>query len=239
MNMIVFTEAELNQGLPKSDRRVEHIRKILKKEIGDSLCAGIANGPVGTALIESYDGRVMRFAFTAESESAKLRPMALILGCPRPIQAVRILKDLASVGISEIIVSGTELGEKSYLQSDFYKNKEFERPLLEGAEQAGNPRLPIVTTSWTLERAVKSMGNKYPERIAFDPYKASSSFGRLQIESSSLLLAIGSERGWTDNELNLLTASGFRIATLGDRILKTETAAIVACSIALSKLGYL
>jgi RsmE family RNA methyltransferase len=52
------------------------------------------------------------------------------------------------------------------------------------------------------------------------------------------VLAIGSERGWTPAELDLLAARGFSFASLGDRILKTETAAVTAVAIALSKLGY-
>jgi RsmE family RNA methyltransferase len=53
------------------------------------------------------------------------------------------------------------------------------------------------------------------------------------------MLAIGTERGWTEKEMKLFSDFGFNAATLGDRILKTETAAIAAVSVILSGLNYL
>ena len=52
-----------------------------------------------------------------------------------------------------------------------------------------------------------------------------------------LTLAIGSERGWTEGEVDLLEERGFRMAGLGRRILKTETAAVAAVALLLARLG--
>ncbi|OHD27404.1 MAG: hypothetical protein A2Y38_02530 [Spirochaetes bacterium GWB1_59_5] len=256
MNMLFLDPLEIGAPLPRSDERVKHIRKVLKKAPGDELAAGTPDGMLGTARIEAYDGNAMSFSFRPEREAPPLRPIVLLLGFPRPIQANRILKDLASLGVGHIILSGTELGEKSYFQSDFFKNREFRAALIEGAEQAANPRLPIVDTAWTLGRALERLDAlESPDesnlaakrgirdtRWAFDPYRASAAFGAVALPGAAygapLALAIGSERGWTPAELDLLAARGFSFATLGDRILKTETAAITAVAIALSKLGF-
>ena len=45
---------------------------------------------------------------------------------------------------------------------------------------------------------------------------------------SALTLAIGPEGGWTDEEFASATAAGFREASLGKLILRTETAVIAA-----------
>jgi 16S rRNA (uracil1498-N3)-methyltransferase len=50
----------------------------------------------------------------------------------------------------------------------------------------------------------------------------------------SLTLAIGPEGGWTDDELQLFTSSHWIAASLGDTILRAETAAIAALAIARS-----
>ncbi len=44
----------------------------------------------------------------------------------RPIVARRIIKELASIGIYEIIFFNTELTEKSYLNSKIFKNNDYE-----------------------------------------------------------------------------------------------------------------
>lgn len=250
MNMLFLDPHDIGSPLPRSDERVRHVLKVLKKGTGDELEAGTPDGLVGMARIEAYDGERMAFSFRPEREAPPLRPITLLLGFPRPIQANRILKDLSSLGVGRIVLSGTELGEKSYFQSDFFKNREFRAALIEGAMQAGNPRLPVVDTAWTLPRALDAVGlppasdaSTTGRPWAFDPYRAKLPFGAATLPAASdaapLTLAIGSERGWTPAELDLLADRGFSFASLGDRILKTETAAVVAVSLALGKLGYI
>jgi 16S rRNA (uracil1498-N3)-methyltransferase len=287
MNMLVLDESEPGRPLPRSDRRVQHIVRILKKQAGDELLTGIADdgqgplaGQVGTAHLDSWDGQHLVLSFRPDKPAPPLHPLTILLGFPRPIQANRILKDLASLGVARIILSGTELGEKSYFQSDFFKNREFRTALLEGAEQAASPRLPTVETAWTLSRALKLLDEPclpgtsvqsstttsrevqaQPEasalaRWALDPYRQEGPLGTVlsadtvlaknivptddrnpRLDAPSLVLALGSERGWTPAELDLLGTAGFRFAGLGERILKTETAAVAATAVALAQLG--
>jgi RsmE family RNA methyltransferase len=42
---------------------------------------------------------------------------------------------------------------------------------------------------------------------------------------SRIVYAVGSERGFTESELAVLGESGFRFVSLGERVLRTETAA--------------
>ena len=53
----------------------------------------------------------------------------------------------------------------------------------------------------------------------------------------TVVAAIGSERGWTDRERAFLVEKGFTLCSMGNRILRTESATTVAGSIILSKLG--
>lgn len=53
----------------------------------------------------------------------------------------------------------------------------------------------------------------------------------------SVSLAIGPEGGWTNDELQLFHASGWVLASLGESILRAETAAIAATAIVLSELS--
>lgn len=251
MNMLVLESHDEDQTLPRTDRRYVHITRILKKGPGDELLAGCVGGMVGTALIEADDGSALRLRFRPEREAPALLPLVALLGFPRPIQAGRIVKDLTSLGISRIALSGSELGEKSYFQSDFFKNKEYRSALVEGAEQAANPRLPEVETFWTLRRALDGLGERYPTalRICLDPYRAELGLGELIAEgarrdgrvdaASPLIVAVGSERGWTEAELELFAERGYAFARLGGRILKSETAAVAAAAIAMAGLGYL
>jgi 16S rRNA (uracil1498-N3)-methyltransferase len=55
----------------------------------------------------------------------------------------------------------------------------------------------------------------------------------LNSDTSQVTLAVGPEGGWTADELHLFRDSGWTAASLGDTILRAETAAIVATALAL------
>ncbi len=254
MNIIILEEGEIGARLPRSDRRWAHVKKILRKGVGDRVAAGIAcgspeegQGRLGEAIVRELDdaGIILDYEpFAGEAGAPpELAPVRVILGFPRPIQAARILKDLTSLGVAEILLTGTKLGEKSYLDSDLFKEKDFRRPLVEGAEQAGNPRLPSVSTHWSLRRCLEALGPADGSRIYLHPYGgaprlgAADALGAARSLDPPATLAIGSERGWTEAEISLLRASGFEGRGLGERILKSETAALSAVVLALAALG--
>ncbi|MCX7027492.1 MAG: RsmE family RNA methyltransferase [Spirochaetes bacterium] len=248
MNRLYLEESGGLYSIPRSDRRYTHILRVLKKKAGDSLEAGRSDGALGTAYIESIDQDTLVLRFEVSGEAPLPLPVRLLMGFPRPIQAGRILKDLTSLGAASVWFALSELGEKSYAESNFFKDQEYKGFLIEGAEQCGNPRLPEVRTFWSLGRALEALVSlegtstdgataKGPRRIGFHPGLGLPSLADLSCPALPLTLALGSERGWTRTELDALEKRGFLLCSLGPRILKTETAAVAALSIALSRLG--
>jgi 16S rRNA (uracil1498-N3)-methyltransferase len=248
VNILILDRQEIGIRLPRSDRRWEHVKKVLKKGPGDRLAGGVVpdgenEGELGEAIVRELDEGGLVLDFESFEGSAgrppDLAPLRLILGFPRPIQANRILKDLTSFGVAQIYLTGTELGEKSYAQSSIFKGRDFRAPLIEGAEQAGNPRLPKVLTHWTLKRCLDALGSSDGSRIFLHPYGDPPLLGAIGELEAPVTLAIGSERGWTEAEVALLRAAGFEQRGLGSRILKTETASVASVAIALAGLGLL
>jgi 16S rRNA (uracil1498-N3)-methyltransferase len=235
MNIALFTEDDFLHALPLGDERVRHVLRVLKKGPGDEFKAGIENGRLGMARIESLDDSGMRLSFRALGDPPPLRRLCLLLGFPRPIQANRILKDLTSLGVRRILLSATELGEKSYTQGTFFSSGGWERAIREGASQAGSPLLPSVSRHESLEDALIAVRDEPGIKAALDPKEAECPLRSLPFQADSgAVLAIGSERGWTNAERDLLRSRGFRLAGLGDRILRTETAAVAAVSVCLA-----
>lgn len=244
MNIVLFDREELAAPLPADDRRARHITGVLGLEPGDRVRAGIIGGPAGWATLAAVatDGS-LQLDFAAAEESGRgapppLQPVTLLLGHPRPIVLRRMLRDLSTLGVSRIVVVHTELGEKSYLRSKLWDGDTVRRLLIEGAEQAGATALPRVTKAWRLADAIReaAAGQETVPRVVYDTGSAGAEGAAA---GPGRVIAVGSERGWTERERAVLAEQGFRTATLGARIIRTETAAVAAVTLTLSQLGSL
>ncbi|WP_407429197.1 RsmE family RNA methyltransferase [Treponema sp.] len=241
MNICLFTPEEINNPLKKSDERAKHIIKVLHKQPGETFDAGIIGGAAGIAVITniSEDGEIS-FSFEPKSAGKKLYPLTLIIGFPRPIQLRRLLRDAAGLGVQKIILCGTDLTEKSYLESNVVSDGSAYKMLLDGTAQAASTHVPVLEVARTLDDVLKTTDDT-ASKIALDNRRASSSLHDFLLHEGahSVIAAIGSERGWTERERDLLEKAGFTLCSMGIRVLRTETAATVAGSIILDSMGFL
>ena len=255
MNIVLFEEAELKSPLPLRDHRVKHIQKILRKGVGDSFDAGIVNGAAGTAEILSVSPQGMEFCFEASGDGKPLHPVTMIIGFPRPIQLKRLLRDIASLGVSQVHLCGTELGEKSYLKATLSQPEELTAMLKDGSIQAKSTHVPQVFVHQDVAACLDFVsGNPCIQvagndgiRVVLDNIEPtaslqgflSSQFSADEAKTAGVVAAIGSERGWTANERNLFRERGFTLCGMGERVLRTETAATTAVAIILSNMEIL
>ncbi len=252
MNICLFEKEELTKPLKYHDERAQHLIKILHKKAGDSFRAGIINGKEGKCVItkiisknEQNAGDIY-FIFTPEKDGKKLYPVNFIIGFPRPIQLKRLFRDIAGLGISNIYLTGTELGEKSYLKSNIIKDGSAHKMLVEGIVQATGTYIPELSVFETLEKCLNRIQLEDSILIAPDNINPVCSITKFLKQNFSdnqqknfrnVFIAIGSERGWTYKEREMLESKGFIRCSMGTRVLRTETAATVAGSLVLSSMG--
>lgn len=265
MNICLFSENEIKNPLSMKDERAQHIVKVLHKKEGDTFDAGIINGKAGIAAITNIAEDCLNFDFVpfADEERAKgkpLYPLTLIIGFPRPIQLRRLLRDVAGLGVEKVILTGTELGEKSYMNSNDVKDGAAEKMLLDGTVQAASthvPELVLVKNLWEAIDSSISVGMTHSsvissiveksniQKVALDNRRAKMSLSQWMDDchfdklNDQIVAAIGSERGWTEKERDFLESKGFTLCSMGSRVLRTETATTVAGSIILDRMGYL
>lgn len=259
MNICLFSKDEISKPLPIRDERAQHIIKVLHKKAGDTFTAGVIDGESGTARISAIDENGISFDFTAGGNGKPLAPFDMIIGFPRPIQLKRLLRDIAALGVGRVYLTGTDLGEKSYMQSTLVERGAAYKMLLDGTVQAGSTHVPQLFLFKTLDECLKSINengegaaaagadtgagadadlclfaldNVNPAMRLADALAKKSEKGQGRV-----IAAIGSERGWTDRERGLLEAAGYIRCGMGERIMRTETAATVAGAIILSELG--
>ena len=243
MNICLFSQDEILKPLPIRDERAQHIIKVLHKKAGDTFTAGIIGGQSGTATIVELstagENAGIKFDFIPIGNGKPLAPFEMIVGFPRPIQLKRLLRDIAALGVRRIHLTGTDLGEKSYMQSNLVERGTAYQMLLDGTVQTGSTHVPELCLYKNLDECLSSIESRAGEdclKLALDNVNPSERLAAAVKPAACVVAAIGSERGWTERERKLLESKGYVRCGMGERIMRTETAATVAGAIILSEL---
>ena len=262
MNIILFDSSEITieknlkvtSFLPRRDVRAVHLLKVLHKNVGDSFSAGVFGGKTGSGVITEISETGLLITLNLNTEPLPRTPLHLGVGFPRPIQLRRLLRDCASMGLTTVDLISTELGEKSYRDTKLLDDGGASSALMEGAVQARDTRLPELAvysslSTWLQKdfsqrrQGINSLSKKALGTVllAADNVRSQGSFSELKPfqKNTEAVLAVGSERGWSDREREQLESAGFTRLSLGQRALRTETACIAATILVMEKMGLL
>ena len=237
MNRILFETDEIVDGIATfGGARAEHVMNVLHGEVGQVLKTGEINGLIGTSVITGISrlpSSVSSPEITVACSHAErsIEPWVdLILAPPRPRVMKRLLPQLATLGVGRIFLVGAKKVEKDFWGATLLKPENYRPLLIDGLMQAGTSILPTLETRRNFRKFVKEeLDALCPEsrRIVAHPYDGVRTFEQSNIPNNrTILLAIGPEGGWTDEEVALLEEHGFARYSLGSRILRTDTATI-------------
>lgn len=211
-----------------------HLFRVLRVKIGQDFDV-VAGGVLRTAKVTAAAHHQVEFQLGAEVASAALPHITVYLAIfkfDRLEWAVEKLTELGVSGICPVIAQRTE----QHLAKAAVKRVERWRKLArEAAQQSRRIAPPEVPDPMPFKRAV---AETHGSRIVLSEAEESVSLKAALAESKPpLALALGPEGGWTGAEVELLTSNGWRSASLGNTILRAETAAIAATAVAMAELG--
>jgi 16S rRNA (uracil1498-N3)-methyltransferase len=223
-----------------------HLARVLRAEVGQEF--DIATGEEvrrGTITTISYDR--IEFALgakqhlTLRSAAPKITLALAIFKFDRMEWAIEKCTEIGVARIIPVIARRTD----AHLASAAGKRRErWQRIVRQASEQSRRPAPPEIATPVKL----KDLGGdgvlaSDALRVVLDESLAGAEgdtrLGEiLQSHSSAdeLALAVGPEGGWADGELSWFYEAGWVAASLGDTILRAETAAVVATALAIETL---
>ena len=207
-----------------SGRRRQHLLEVHKVAVGKVLKAGLIDGPMGTATVQSVSGSAIELQTDLNTEPPAPLPLTLILALPRPKMLRRVLQTVATMGVKQLYLVNSYRVEKSFWQSPFLQPDAIREQLILGLEQGCDTRLPEVHLRKGFKPFVEdelpaiAAGSRalvaHPKRDTPCPVDV----------REATTLAIGPEGGFIPYEVEKLEACSFEAVTLGPRILRVETA---------------
>ncbi|OPX42667.1 ribosomal RNA small subunit methyltransferase E [Ruminiclostridium hungatei] len=220
----------------------QHLKKVLRAVKGDTVTV-CCEGTDYTSVIDEIGNDCIYASITDKAVNvteSSLR-VTLFQGLPKADKMELIVQKCIELGISEIVPVITE---RSIVKINSGKDAQakvsrWQKIALEAAKQCNRGLVPVVGMPVKFAEAVAAASHK---DLAIIPYEKESSVGFKEIVSAcsntkSAAIFIGPEGGFTEQEIELADSRGIRKMTLGPRILRTETAGIVALSLMMYELG--
>ncbi len=232
MNLILVSQEDFIAAdrVRLDDRRYEHIRLVHRAAVGDQLRIGLLNGQMGTGLLVAQTERAVELQVCFNQAPPDPLPVTLLLALPRPKMLKRTLQTVTALGVKKIYLINSYRVDKSYWNSPLLETEKLHEHLLLGLEQARDTIMPQVELRPRFKPFVEdelpriSTGTS---RFVAHPVAASDCPHNYRQPTT---LAIGPEGGFIDYEIGKLQEYGFTPITLGQRILRVETAVPVLLS---------
>ena len=218
-------------------RRAAHLLDTLRVTPGASVRVGMVNGPRGRAMVATAgpSGVELQCRFDEPGDAAAAPPLDLILALPRPKAMKRLWAPLAMLGVGRVDIVNAEKVERNYFDTHWLDPVSYEPLLIEGLEQAGDTRLPVVAIHRRFRPFVE---DEAPGLYADHARWVAHPGGALRLPdwgsaaAARGVVAVGPEGGWSEFELDLLRTAGFGEISLGPRTLRTDVACISLLTLA-------
>ncbi len=211
-----------------------HLIRVLRARFGQEF--DIATGTtVRRGTVVSLDAQRVEFELGEEVTAAAATNISLLLSVFKFDRLEWAIEKCTELGVARIV---PVLARRTETHLAFAAAKRVERwrkIALQAAEQSRRTNPPEIDGPIKLKQALTMtadarivLAETEQEKLLRDVISTSS---------RELLLAIGPEGGWADDELRQFQAAGWIAASLGPTILRAETAAIAGVAIATSVLA--
>jgi len=218
-------------------QELDHMRKVLRLAPGAAVTLFDDSGWEHEGVIRSYTAHSGEIAilksFQPERESPLRVTLAQALGKGEKMDWV--VEKATELGVAQIapFVSSRTVPRLDRAGSEKRQTR-WQKIALSAAKQSGRTKVPDILEITDFQNLVRQA---WPCALKLLCWEGESQLNLTQLHREtprveSLLLAIGPEGGFSADEVAEATRNGFKSVGLGKRILRTETAALVALSLA-------
>jgi 16S rRNA (uracil1498-N3)-methyltransferase len=217
-------------------RELRHLRRVLRLRTGDRITVFDDTGWEHQAIIRSFGSESAEIeifrSYEAQQESAL--DLTLALGLTKGDKMDFVVEKATELGIRRIIPFASAHAVTKFDAARAEKRTaRWQKIALSAAKQSGRGRVPEILPP-TEFRELIAQGLADGLKLLFWEKETSKTLNHVhaaQPAPPSVVAVIGPEGGFSDEESALATEHGFYAVSLGRRILRAETAAVVALTI--------
>lgn len=213
-----------------SGDEARHLRSVLRLVPGDPAFVFDGNGNEFECEVAEFEKESVRLSVLARVEPASPESplkITLVLALLKGDKFDLVVQKTTELGVVAIMpLESTRADIRLRDANDARKRvQRWQRIALEAAKQSGRALVPQIGEPQSLKSfsAASESSLFFSERDGESLQKVVGGFDRAP---SSLTVIVGPEGGWADEEIEFARERGWKIVTLGGRVMRAETAAI-------------
>ncbi len=212
----------------------DHLVRVLRARVGQEF--DIATGAVVRRgrIASIQDGRV-EFELGEEVSVVAAPNVSLLLAIFKFDRMEWAIEKCSELGVTRIVPVIARRTDAHLASAAAKRVDRWRRIALQASEQSRRAAPPEITAAMKLPAASVLPGSL--RIVLAESEKQTMLRDVVDPAEGEILLAIGPEGGWADDELQLFQKAGWIFASLGSTILRAETAAIAATAVIVSGLS--
>lgn len=225
----LFVENINDEKIILDGESARHIAKSLRMRVGDVICVTDGGGDDYGCQIEEItkDEVVLKVCYKQACESEPSCRVTIYQGVPKSSKMEDIIQKCVELGVCKIVPTLTKrCVSRPDDKAAGKKNQRYQKIALEAAQQSGRGIVPKIENMKTLRQAIDE--DESDVKIVFYEGGGEKLADIVKLDTESVSVFIGPEGGFEQEEVEQIEASGGVRATLGKRILRTQTAPVAA-----------
>lgn len=225
----LFVENINEEKIILDGESARHIAKSLRMRVGDVICVTDGGGDDYGCQIEEItkDEVVLKVCYKQACESEPSCRVTIYQGVPKSSKMEDIIQKCVELGVCKIVPTLTKrCVSRPDDKAAGKKNQRYQKIALEAAQQSGRGIVPKIENMKTLCQAIAE--DESDVKIVFYEGGGEKLADIVKPDTESVSVFIGPEGGFEQEEVEQIEASGGVRATLGKRILRTQTAPVAA-----------
>jgi 16S rRNA (uracil1498-N3)-methyltransferase len=208
-----------------------HVRRVLRLGTGDAITLFNGDGHDYPSRIAGFGRGAVEAEVQGRAAARAESPLAvtLVQGIARGERMDLVVQKATELGVAAIVPVATARSVVRLDRDGRQRKLDHWRGIaIAACEQCGRARLPTIAEPVPLEEHLHGAGAGH--RLLLSP-DAPHSLAATSHGLESVELLVGPEGGIEEGELESALAAGYRACRVGPRVLRSETAAIVALAV--------
>lgn len=212
-----------------------HLANVMRARVGEKVCLFNGNGTFYFGEITQINKKNAEILinYSKKSENEPKINLTIYQALAKGDKLSLVMQKITEIGASEMAIFDSDFCD---VKTNTTRVDRLETIAISASKQCGRATITKQTGVFKLSEVAKKINNYDAFLVAYEAEDGLTLSNFLIANKTSLkniAIMIGAEGGFSEKEIELLKTNGAKIVSLGNRILRTETASIVCAGLAM------